>query len=253
MMPTINNNTSRKRTRPMAKQVTMSLSFVALLLLLVSQASAFSGSSSSLASQTSVLPTDSIDLQKIADDEMEEWDDDEEEWDEDEEEEYYDEEEEYDEDEDWTLEQYEEMDRLFEKYLQELSRRYGDDWEEKFDLVVDREEVYENYLEFEERKQEEAEERRQLIEASHKALNQHNEYIVVDEDFSQNNQTEEAVSVRSPIVSAELPSRTHMVVLNIDNKNKNHQNVKNAEQECAATTTIVTMQEGNTHTVIGSI
>eukprot|EP00533_Pseudo-nitzschia_delicatissima_P004418 CAMPEP_0116103234 /NCGR_PEP_ID=MMETSP0327-20121206/13774_1 /TAXON_ID=44447 /ORGANISM="Pseudo-nitzschia delicatissima, Strain B596" /LENGTH=239 /DNA_ID=CAMNT_0003595327 /DNA_START=76 /DNA_END=795 /DNA_ORIENTATION=- len=239
----------------------MSLPFVALLLLLVSQASAFSGSSSSLTSQTSVLPTDSIDLHKNAqaefdeDDEMEEWEDDEEEWEDDEEEEWEDDEEEDEEyeDDDWTLEQYEEMDRLFEKYLQELSRRYGDDWQEKFDLVVDREEVYENYLEFEERKQEEAEERRQLIEASHKALNQHNEYIVVDEDFSQSNQTEEAASVRSPIVSAELPSRTHMVVLNIDNKNKNDQNVKNAEQECVATTTIVTMQEGNTHTVIGSI
>lgn len=264
MMTSINNIVSRKRTRPLAKQVTMSsLPFVALaLLLLVSQATAFAGTSA-LTSEAPLLSNDSANLENIVDaeyeDDMEEWEyDDEEEWEEyDENEEYDDEEYEYEDD--WSPEQYEEMDRLFEEYLQEIANRYGDDWEEKFDLVVDKEEIYEQYLEFEERKEEEAEERRQMIEASHVALLQHknnnnNVRFVVEEFYPVINSTEQAFLALPTIgkgISSDLPSRTHMVVLNIDNKN--HANTKSNGQECQTTTTIVTTQGGNTHTVVGSI
>lgn len=157
----------------------------------------------------------------------EEDDDEEEEYDEDPNDEFEEEMDEWEDDEgyyyedyenDWTPEQFEEMDRIFEKFIQEIANTYGDDWEEKFGWVIDKEEIYEEYLEFEERK----EERRQLIEASHQALLKHKEYIRVEEyslNMESQNSTEERVS--------------------------NHKNT--------ATTTIVTTQGGNTHTVIGSI
>lgn len=262
MINSINSTTSRKRTRPLVKKVTMSSwSFVALaLLLLVSQATAFTGPSIALTSEAPLLSNDSMNRENLVDDEyvddMEEWEDDEDEWEEyDEDEEYDDEEYEYEDD--WSPEQYEEMDRLYEKYLQEIANRYGADWEEKFDLVVDKEEIYEQYLEFEERKEEQAEERRQMTEASHMALLQHdnnNIRVVVEESYPVMNTTEETVSVLPTIgkaISSDLPSRTHMVVLSIDNKN--HAKNKNTGQECQATTTIVTTEGGNTHTVIGSI
>ena len=68
-----------------------------------------------------------------------------------------DEEEEYeiDEQEDehnWTTEDYKQMDLLYERYTKEIVSKYGPDWEEKYELVVNKVEIYEAYLKFEERK-----------------------------------------------------------------------------------------------------
>jgi hypothetical protein len=234
---------------------------------------AFTESSSSLASEAETLPNSSVEFQKIVPSVAEEeeigeweyWEDNEEEGDDEEWEYYYEEddeeaeyenEEEYENDDDdyevdWSPEQYEEMDRLFVRYLEQVARKHGADWEDKFELVISKEEVYEEYLAHEEQKQELAEERRRLIEASHKALLKHDESSRVVEDHYYNtlendslNRTEEQDSIRSSLgkhMSTDLPPRTHMVVL------------KSNGQECQATTTIVTTQGGNTHTVIGSI
>merc|ERR1711935_89957 len=62
--------------------------------------------------------------------------------------------EEGDDDDDWTPEEYEQMDILYEKYILEIVHKYGNDWEEDYELDVDVEELYEAYLAFEERKKE---------------------------------------------------------------------------------------------------
>jgi hypothetical protein len=196
-----------------------------------------------------------------------EWDDEDEDYEEDEEEDYEEDEEdifeEDEEEEDWTPEQYEQMDILYERYVQEIVNKYGADWEEHYELVVDKEEIYEKYLEFEERKQREAEEQRELTQASHVLL-RHQESVRVDNgrlfDNDSQNRTEEKNPVRSDLgdaIAADLPPRTHVVVVNtgISYYNYNHKdnNAQINENECPAKNTIVTGHRGNTQSVIGSI
>jgi len=262
----------------------MSLPFLALALLLaMSQASAFSASST-LAGQTTRLPNASqeskekeqwkVEIHDYGEDEDEdewdEWDDEDEDYEEDEEEDYeedeeeiFEEDEEEEEDDDWTPEQYVQMELLYERYVQEIVNKYGADWEEHYELVVDKEEIYEKYLEFEERKQREAEEQRELTQASH-ALLRHQESVRVDNgrlfDNDSQNRTEEKESARCDLgdaIAADLPPRTHVVVVNtgISYYNYNHKDNKAqiSENECPAKNTIVKGHRGNTQSVIGSI
>lgn len=276
MIRTIN----RKRARPQASPTFNSFSFLALALLLAaSQANAFSDSSTSIVGQSDFESY--YNLQKLETQEIE-YDDDEWEWeieeaDEDEDEEgweyYYEEEEDEDDDDEdyWTPEQIQEMDALYERYLQKLDTKFGADWQQRFELVVDKEEIYEEYLAFEEQKQmdAEAEEQRLLIEASHKALMDYDGTLRVEDEFFTSydslNRTQDQDSIVASLeksLSADLAPRTHFVVLGTglgQNKNihQSHNDKNNNAQECSAkpttTTTIVTTRGGNTHTVIGSI
>ena len=163
------------------------------------------------------------------------------------EEEYDHEEDDVEEDEDeddWTLEEYKEMDELYSRYLQEIARRYGPNWRDEYELVVDKEEIYERYLEFEERKLEkEAEERRVLTQASHKALVQHEESSSCRKRESQNRTDQISISTDSfrsgnPMVTG-LPPRRDMIVINTGMSYYNYNNmrkIKNSqsnEQECS--------------------
>jgi len=222
----------------------------------------------------SVFALQKIDPTEVEEDEKYEWtienvDEDEEEeegWEyyyEDEEYEYdYDEA--YDDEDEWTPEQLREMDALYDRYLQEVAAKFGANWEEQFDLVVSKEEVYEEYLNFEEQKKIDAEEQRRLIEVTHMALLVHDEALRIEEENSYNdslNRTQEHDSVRASLgksLSADPPPRTHMVVLGTGdsyNKSVNNKEIgkRSNWQACPAKTTIVTTQGGNSHTVIGSI
>lgn len=323
---TSNRKRSRplQKQGPILSSSKTSLRFLALAILFVlsSQASCAFGDSSSSVSQTLEIPNDSLELYEkierfeLDDDDDEEDEDDE--WgdeDEEEEEEYndeedfegeedyehkegnineedYDYEDDFDEEDyevDWTPEEYEQMDLLYDRYIEEIAHMYGANWEEEYELVVDKEEIYERYLEFQERKQREAEEQRQLSVASHKALLQHEEQSLsiravekghnnsYDNESSQNRTEDEQeqevhqFSIESAAappgddngntVTSDIPPRRHMVVLNtgISYYNYNDENKKNIVQsngqECPAATptTIITTRSGNSESVIGSI
>ncbi len=261
MIATLTTVTSnRKRSRPQVSPTFKPLSFLALALLLaVSQASAFSDSSTSVASDAEYqsLKLQRYGVAEIEDDEgwiIEEADEDEEEeegW------EYYYEEEEYedeDEEDSWTPEQIKEMDALYERYLQKVAFQFGADWQDKFELNVNKEDVYLNYLEFEEQKKIN-EERRLLIEASHRALCEHNKAPRVEQEYhtqldnSSLNRTHDQNFVAAPSANLNLAPRSHLVVLGNENNNAKDNN----GQESQAKTTIVAITHGgNTHT-IGSI
>ena len=262
---------SRKRSRPQVSPAFKPLPFLALALLIaVSQASAFIDSSNSLAAEAeyqSSLNLQKLDTEKVEDrygwivEEADEYEEEEEGW-----EYYYEDEEEYDDEEDsWTPEEVEEMDALWECYLQKVAAQFGADWEEKFELKVDKEDVYIQYLEFEEEKQE----RRLLIEESHKALLL-NDIVRVRQDYHDGkslNQTQDQNSVDTSLektITADVAPRSHLVVLGpglgFHNKNVNHYDSarnSNAQEYLeipAVTTKIVTStQGGNTHTVLATI
>jgi len=222
----------------------------------------------------------------------EEWKEDE--WDDEEDEEYYEDEEgnineedydyEYDFDEvdfdekdhyedDWTPEEYKQIDLIYEGYIVEIARIYGDNWQEEYELVVGKEELYERYLEFQERKQREAEEQRQLSVASHKALLHHEEeqesasnHRVVekghndnDNECSQNCAEDEEESAAAAslgdniknAMASDIPPRRHMMVLNTNDS----YSVQSNGHDCPAATptTIITIRNGNSESVIGSI
>jgi hypothetical protein len=240
MIATLTTVTSnRKRSRPQVSPTFKSLSFLALaLLLVVSQASAFSDSSTSLPdAEYQSLKFQRYGAAEIDDDEgwiIEEADEDEEEeegW-----EYYY---EEYDEDDEdyWTPEQIEEMDALYERYLQKVAAQFGTDWQEKYELNVNKEDVYLNYLEFEEEKKIK-EERRLLIEASHRALCEHKALRVEEEYHTQRDNNS---------LNRTQDQNAHLVVLGNNAKQNNGQNSQ------AKTTIVAITHGGNTHTVIGSI
>lgn len=299
MIPTT-TTTSRKRSRPQASRPLKSLSlFAVVLLVAVSQASAFVGPSTSVTSEAEmnsvlglqkIYPTEDeededceheiedadedeeeeegweyfYEVETVDEDEEEEegweyfyveeeeYEDDDEEYDEEYYHEEYDEEyddeeyddEEYDEnydDEDyWAPEELKEMDALYDRYLKEVAANFGANWEEKYDLVVSKEEIYEEYLKFEEQKKSAAEEQRQIIEATHMALLDFEEAVRTEEEEYYNDSLNQTQKLYSDTV---LPPRTPMVVLG----------TKNDGKQCLAKTTIVTNQGGNTRTVIGSI
>mmetsp|Transcript_25653 Transcript_25653/g.54781 ORF Transcript_25653/g.54781 Transcript_25653/m.54781 type:complete len:320 (-) Transcript_25653:200-1159(-) len=90
----------------------------------------------------------------------------------------------------YTEAQIDEMEALYERYLASLEETYGADWEEEYELVPDMETIYERYLEFNERKQQEKEQK-EKIEESHRALRRHQKeglvesgyYSLDDEDY----------------------------------------------------------------------
>merc|ERR1712176_1287649 len=280
-----------------------SLPFLALALLLAfsSQATAFTNTAShevSHATDASDLSTESSvkierfdvydeddqveeweeeDYEEEEDDEIEEWDEeDEDEWDEEDEEEeedYEDNEEEYEEekeddydeeeeeDDDWTEYEYQQMDLLYERYLQQIEKKYGANWEAEYELDVDKEELYERYLEFQHQK-------KAKIEATHRALKEHQATTAAPEDYPvyneasnnhNNNRTDEIASLSETAFS--LPQRSHPVILNTG---LHYQKPKegnpaacsvgsDGSTTCSAPTTIITIQHGRTQSVIGSI
>jgi len=193
---------------------------------------------------------------------------------------------------DWTTEEYEEMDILYSRYLKEIARRYGSNWRDEYELVVDKEVIYERYLEFEERKlvreedaeerqleeqklekkaadrhleeqrlDREAEERRLITQASHTALVQHEEAKYYDQTESMN-RTDEEISLYSSangnaMVSDSLPRRD-VVVLNTGLSYYSFKNFRNKKsesraQECPASTHTMTPQQENCQNIVGSI
>eukprot|EP00535_Pseudo-nitzschia_heimii_P008097 CAMPEP_0197182546 /NCGR_PEP_ID=MMETSP1423-20130617/6472_1 /TAXON_ID=476441 /ORGANISM="Pseudo-nitzschia heimii, Strain UNC1101" /LENGTH=387 /DNA_ID=CAMNT_0042632985 /DNA_START=62 /DNA_END=1225 /DNA_ORIENTATION=+ len=180
------------------------------------------------------------------------------------EEEYEDaEEDDHDDEDDWTPEEFEEMDVLYSRYLQEIARRYGPNWRDEYELVVDKEEIYERYLEFEERKLErEAEERRLLTQASHKALLQHEEANRRDQMGGQN-RTDQQISTGSSgdgnTMVTELPPRRGIVLFNTGMSYYNYNNVKknksnnNRRHECPASKNTITSRRENSQCMVGSI
>lgn len=226
------------------------------MLLALSQASAFSASSTSLR-KTAEIPNASMEGAKIdrldfvdVKDELDEWehvndnfeedeekaeinDEDDEDFDE---EEYENQEDNFDEDEnDWTLEERLLMDRLFNRYIQQIVEKYGADWEEEYEIDVDKEGLYEEYLKFE-REQNELEEKRKLSQAFHNVLLEHDGSIDVEENdcFSiepQNRTEEQASGLRHYPQSRRLKCGT----------------------PTGTPTTIITTRSGNTQNVIGPI
>jgi len=179
---------------------------------------------------------------------------------------------------DWTPEDYEQMGLLYDRYISEVAVKYGANWEEEFEMVVDEEELYERYLEHKEK----AEEKRRLTEAYHKALLQHDESIRVETintdsnyyNYEPMNHTAEQFYTESAAggdaMASDIPPRRQMVVINTgvsyynynknnndssndDNSSHDTSNFKCSGQECPATTTIITTRRGDTQIVIGSI
>ena len=105
--------------------------------------------------------------------------------------------EEYDEDDEendlvWTPEQVEEMHVLYERYLEKVAEELGPNWQDEYEIEDGLEEIiYERYLEFQERKLQEAEaneeeklrEMNRSVKAYHQALRQYdaNEAAVTKE------------------------------------------------------------------------
>ena len=75
------------------------------------------------------------------------------EWDEDDEERGYREEILHD---NWTPEELAQMDRLYERYIKEIAKTHGEDWEEEWEVPVTKQELYEEYLQYKGQKQHEA-------------------------------------------------------------------------------------------------
>ena len=286
---------------------------LAILLVLSSQAAcAFADSASVVSSQTTfeIANNDSLEqyeniqrfeLEKDEIDECdqhendcieeyeEEWNEDE--WDDEEDEQYCedeegnDNEEDYDFDEedyeeedyedDWTPEEYKQIELLYDRYIVQIARIYGHNWQEEYELVAGKEEIYEKYLEFEERKQREAQERRQLSVASHKALLHHegdqectSSHRDIekgqnnnDNEYSQNcteDDEEESAAATAPLgdknknaMASDIPPQRDMVVLKTDDS----YGVQSNGNDCPAATptTIITIRNGNSERVIGSI
>jgi len=229
-------------------------------------------------------------------DEIGEWDDDEDEGEyeyeyEEEEEEYEDEEEdeeeqlneeeEYDEDyeeeeyqddeveHEWTPQDLDQMDRLYDAYVQEIVNRFGVNWEEEYELLVDKEEIYVAWLNYEEEKkqreveqrvadelrEQETEELRQVTLVSHKALLQQDALALTIEtnNAKSQNQTQMQATIDSlgDAMVSSLPSRSHMIVINTGVSFNKYKTKKNSAEE--STASIVTGEGGNTQSLIGSI
>merc|ERR1719428_290399 len=249
------NTANRKRSRRTLQQqqgstpVKMSSVVLAmtLLLLAISQASAFGASSASLRSKTVEIPNASMEAGKIErfeyyeEEEMEDeidYDEDFEEDDEEEEEEDdFEEEEDIEEDEQedkWTYEEHLLMDRLYSRYVQQLVHEYGENWEEEYELTVDKEELYEEFLKFEDKEKAKIEEKRQLIQATHKVLLEYDGSI---------NSIE-----KNDCYNVDLQNSTEGV------RGNNNSNM----EECSNTptpmpTTIITTRMGNARNMIGPI
>jgi len=56
----------------------------------------------------------------------------------------------------WTLGELAQMDRLYERYIKEITKTHGEDWEEKWEVPVTKQELYEEYLQYKGQKQHEA-------------------------------------------------------------------------------------------------
>jgi hypothetical protein len=215
----------------------------------------------------------------------EEWNEDE--WDDEEDDQYYEDEEgndneegyDFDEEEDyeddWTPEEYKQIELLYDRYIVQIARIYGHNWQEEYELVAGKEEIYGKYLEFEERKQREAQERRQLSMASHKALLHHegdqessSSHRDIergqnnnDNEYSQNcteDDEEESAAATAPLgdknknaMAFDIPPQRDMVVLKTDDS----YGVQSNGNDCPAATptTIIAIRNGNSERVIGSI
>ena len=75
------------------------------------------------------------------------------EWDEDDDERDYKEEILHD---NWTLEELAQMDRLYKRYIKEITKTHGEDWEEEWEVPVSKQELYKEYLQYKGQKQHEA-------------------------------------------------------------------------------------------------
>lgn len=128
----------------------------------------------------------------------------------------YEEEEEY-----WTPEEEEQMDILYSRYLEEVELKYGANWRDEYELVVDKEEIYVRFLEFEERREQERraeQDLRILAQAAHKVLLQHEETKHYGSNENQNRTGEQLAADflynKKVAEAAGLPPPRDMVVIN---------------------------------------
>jgi len=240
MIPTttITNAANRKRSRRSLQQqgqssVTMSSVFLTLTMLFaISQASALDASSTSLR-KTAEIPNASMEAGKIErfDYESEHGSDDFEEKVEDE----IDVKDDQDLDKDvnhWTPEEHLLMDHLYNRYIEDIVEKYGADWEEEYEIDVDRVGLYEEYLEFERQEKSMREKKRELTQASHNVL--------LEYDGSITDENKDCI--------------------NIDPQNRTQEQssgVRGSMQECYTSTptptTIITTRSGNIRNTIAAI
>lgn len=163
----------------------------------------------------------------------------------------------------WTPEEEKEMDLLYSRYLEEVELAYGANWRDEYELVVDKEEIYVRFLEFEERRKQEreadletdereAEERRIVTQATHKVLIQH-------EEAKQNRTEEQAadfVPSKNDAMAAGLPPPRDMVVINTGvsyyNYNIKKEDAESSGAECSTSRNPITTRREDSQSFVGS-
>ena len=239
---------SRKRLRPASSRSPepwCSLSLLVVLLLVSTVSSSSEHLSAAAIASVSSSPHNTksyshINLDDWGDDTGEDYNEDDyeddDEWD-------YEEEEEILHD-NWTPEELAQMDRLYERYVKQIAKTHGENWQDEFEAPVTKQQLYEEYLQYEGQKQREALERSEMTKATHQALQEQQE-----NSLQTSNRTEDqkvsAVEVEIDAMGdqweEEVPSRKHVFVINTGSVDGN--------ENLESTTTIIT-----THgTVIGSI
>jgi len=155
----------------------------------------------------------------------------------------------------WTPLQVLEMEALYERYCDSLADRFGPDWEDEFELVEDMETIYQRYLDFQEKKRAEVEER-EKIQESHRALRSQKAEERVQKDRNTDLHTPE-FSVASFIIdydSMYLDVRGNDSLQTqpyIKNETETDSSYGDEQEPCSST--LVTIRKGSTQSVVGSI